>query len=242
MFRVDAGSLVRFNEFGGSALVSCSSLTSQIPEFIEQFLTMQLAGDRTGALRVIETALKSGRSIPDIYLGLIQPAQYEIGVRWERDEISVADEHVATAIAHLALDRIYGFRDEIDTHGPRLIVGCVEGEMHDVGARIVADLCELRGFDVTFLGANVPTDSVLRIIDCIRPDAVLLSATMTWNVPTMINAVQMIESEGVRVVCGGQALRWLEPDVVQPHSNLVANGPLETIELLEGQLAYVIEH
>lgn len=206
---------------------------------VEQFVAMQLNADRSGALDVVETALRAGFSVPEILLGLIAPSQYELGRRWERDEISVADEHIGTAISQVALSRLYS---EFPRHGEaafRVVVACVEGESHEIGARIVADLCEFNGLTVTYLGANVPRDSVMAVIERIRPDAVLLSVTMTWNVPALIELVERINAfdRAVRVIVGGLGLQWL--DAVHPPGIewRVFDDPLEAISQVGSQLA-----
>ncbi len=199
--------------------------------FVERFVTAQLAADRSRALDVVKAALQAGFDVPAIMLGIIQPSQYELGEKWERGEISVAEEHVGSAISQSALGWMYSEFPPVRQSGPRVVVACVAGELHDLGARVVADLCEYNGFDVTYLGANVPNVTVLEAIEEVRPDVVFLSVTMSWNVPQLRTLAQEINAldREIPVVVGGRGIAWMaevrEPDV-EWH---VLNDPLVAI-------------
>lgn len=199
-------------------------------------MTLQIAGDRAGALSLVEGALNAAISVPEIMLNVIQPAQYELGRRWERDEISVADEHVGTAIAYLALNQLYEVLPRANPRAQSVVIACVQGEQHDLGARMIADLCEMDGFDVIYLGANVPTESLLRLIDERRPGAVLLSATMTWNLPELERTVERVEEMAVPVLTGGQASTWLGDQADALALDATSESPLLMISRLESEL------
>ncbi len=68
------------------------------------FLEAILARDSSRARRVIDTALSAGAPVPDLYLGVLEPAMREVGHRWAIGVINVAEEHYATVIAQSILD------------------------------------------------------------------------------------------------------------------------------------------
>lgn len=70
-----------------------------LAELNRRFVAAQLRGDRREALRVvIDEGLAGGATVPELHLRVVQPAQYEIGRLWQENKISVAEEHLATAI------------------------------------------------------------------------------------------------------------------------------------------------
>ena len=71
---------------------------------LDQYVAAQLTGDRRAALQLI-TQHGLGRCIPvvNLYLNLIQAAQYRIGDLWQQNFITVAQEHLATAISQVAI-------------------------------------------------------------------------------------------------------------------------------------------
>jgi MerR family transcriptional regulator, light-induced transcriptional regulator len=177
----------------------------------DRYVRAQLEGDRASALRVVEDALTGGMSVPQVHLQIIQVAQYEIGRLWETNAISIAVEHQATAISQLALATLYARLPRARGNGKRVLLACVEGELHDMGSRIVADFLEMDGFDVRLLGANVPATSLAQRVDEYSPHLVALSATMAFHLPALEQAVARVRSSRhghVPILVGGRAFGW----------------------------------
>jgi methanogenic corrinoid protein MtbC1 len=179
--------------------------------FAERFVRAQLAGERAQALQVVEDALEAGLGVARVQLEVIQSAQYEIGRLWENNEISIALEHQATAISQLALANLYDRLPRAPRNGKRVLLACVEGELHDMGARIVADLLEMAGFDVRLLGANVPAQSLAERVEAYAPNLVALSTTMTFHLQALERAIGQVRATryaAVPILVGGRAFVW----------------------------------
>jgi methanogenic corrinoid protein MtbC1 len=184
-------------------------LVDSLSTLRDRFLAAQLDGDRREAVRLVsEEGIGRGIGARDLHLHVIASAQREIGRLWQENRITVADEHQATAISQLALATIYAHLDRAPTCGKKVLVACVEGELHDMAARIVSDFLDAEGFDVTFLGASVPTKSLLEKIGALRPDLAALSVTMTFHLASAIDAAAAIRRAypDVAVLVGGEAL------------------------------------
>lgn len=177
--------------------------------YVERFLTAQLKGARRDALAVIEDALASGMSVPEVHCSIIRAAQYEVGALWQKNAISIAEEHVATAVASLALSWLYPKLPRVPDNGKRVLMACVEGEMHELGARLASDFLEMAGFEVRYVGANVPTDSLVSLVASERPDLLALSVTMPFHERSLRDAIQAVRSAvpDVPIVVGGHAFR-----------------------------------
>ena len=179
---------------------------------VNRYLAAQIKGDRAQALRlVLDDGLAKGIAAPDLHLSVIQPAQYEIGRLWQENRLTIAEEHVATAISQLVMSHLYPHLPREKPNGKRVFVACVEGELHDMGTRIAADFLEMAGFDVKLLGASVPTDSLVAQVEKERPQMVALSASLSFNLPAMRKAVTRLrEAVGDQVVLaiGGGAVAW----------------------------------
>lgn len=175
------------------------------------YLRAQLGGDRREALRiVIDDGLARGASVLDVELAVIQEAQREIGRLWQENVITVADEHMATAISNMALSHLYDHARRAPENGKKVVVACVEGELHDFPARLVADALDLAGFEVRYLGASVPTDGLLATLEREKPDLLALSVTMTFNVPALRSAVVRVRGKSsVPIAVGGHACAWM---------------------------------
>lgn len=178
-----------------------------------EYLGEILAGKRKTALELIMDAYRGGYPIPGIYMDIFQEALYEIGRLWEANRITVADEHMGTAITQYVMSNLYQHLETSDARRGRLLMTGVQGELHQVGANMVADVLEADGWDVVFLGTNVPKDGIIESIRQHRSDLFGISSTMLFNIPRVVELVEAVRREfggGVHIMLGGGAFRGLE--------------------------------
>ena len=173
-----------------------------------QFLDAIVAGNRRRAFEIADAALSAGMDIRALYLNVFQPALREIGRLWQQNRITVADEHLATAITQAAMARLYDRLFETATgEGPLMVAACAEGERHEVGLRMVCDILELEGWDTIFLGAGVPIPDLVRMVCEREPQVVALSASIAPNLPRVEEAIRAIrgcQGPQLLIVVGGR--------------------------------------
>jgi methanogenic corrinoid protein MtbC1 len=208
----------------------------------EAFLDALVRGDRRSANQLVDRVLDRGASLRDLYVGIMQPALREIGRRWEENEFSVADEHLATAITQWAMgrafERVYRWHD---SRTPSLIGACVDEERHQIGLRMLCDLLELEGWDTTYLGASVPTESLVDMVRKRRPDVVALSAAIAPHLPRIRSAIAAVRQSGVEptplIVVGGRAVNGDAGLAARLGADLTAANAAEAVDLLTARLA-----
>lgn len=192
--------------------MSSVGATPSLDALAWRYLAALLAGDRREAVRIIlQEGWRRGVSAPQLELGVIAVAQRELGRLWEEARITIAEEHLATSISELALATLYDHLPRRPRIIRRAIVACVEGERHSLGGRITADFLEMAGFDVRFLGSDVPTESLLAMVETTRPDVVALSATMALHIPAVEGAVTGVRRIGgakMPLLLGGGLTAW----------------------------------
>lgn len=165
------------------------SAAAHLPEYLEAVL----AGDRRHAIRVVDAARAGGVGLRELYLEVFQPALREIGRLWQENRITVADEHLATAITQAAMARLYDALFASSRPSPRLVVAaCADTERHEVGLRMICDLLEMEGWDTVFLGATVPVEDLVETVRKRRPDVVALSASITPHLARVRETIRAI--------------------------------------------------
>lgn len=178
----------------------------------ERYLEAQLRGDRRAACAIVfEEGLARGFSVEDLHEGVLRGAQREIGRLWQENLVTVAQEHMATAISNLVLTQLFEKAPHSRRNGKVILLACVEGEQHELPARLVADALDLAGFDVRYLGANVPTDTLVPMIARHAPHLVALSITMSFHAGALREAVNRIRERygtAIPIAVGGHALEW----------------------------------
>lgn len=174
------------------------------------YVQAALAGERTVALRVLTEALSAGTPLIDLYVEVLQQGQYEIGHLWETNRISVAHEHAATAVTQFVAAHLYARLERVGPSRGTLVMAGVEGELHSIGALMVGDVLESRGWTVHHLGTNLPPAAILQAVRERAADCLGLSVTMLVNVDAVRRVLEAVRQEwgmGKRVVLGGGALR-----------------------------------
>jgi methanogenic corrinoid protein MtbC1 len=203
------------------------------PALTRAYLAAQLAGDRRAALRlVVDEGLGRGAGVVELLVEVIRAAQLEIGHLWQANRISIAQEHLATGISQLVMARLFELATPAARNGKQVVVACVEGEQHDLPARLVADYLDHAGFDVRYLGANVPTDELATLVGAQPPAVLALSATMSFHLAALREAVRRVRAlrPALPIIGGGHAFEW-SPGLAAELA--IATAPATPAELID---------
>jgi methanogenic corrinoid protein MtbC1 len=175
-----------------------------------RYLAGLLSSDRQQCRVSFTQWLESNSDLRTLYEDLVQRSLYEVGELWERGQLSVATEHLATAITESLLNLTYPLLFSHPRVGKTAIVTCVASEYHQIGAKMIADLFELNGWRGYFLGANTPLRDLTVLITEKHPDVVALSVTVAFNLDEIINFANEIRKtfSDLPIIVGGQAFRW----------------------------------
>ncbi len=161
----------------------------------EDYTRELVSGNRAIAESYIKKSLDEGTSLIDIEVGIVQPAMYEIGRMWQQNKISVAQEHLATAISQNALARAFAMAEFADPVDKKVICACIEGNHHSLGLRMVSDAYEISGWDVNFLGADTPSHSIITQVDAEKPDVLSLSISLPHQILTLKQLISQLRTE-----------------------------------------------
>ena len=206
------------------------SITIDEPIY-EEYLGALIDGDRHHCSTIISQLQQAGLSFVIIYQQLMRRALYRIGELWEQNQISVATEHLATAPTEGLLNQLYPTIDRQKTVGKRILIASVERELHQIGARMVCDVFESRGWDAFYLGANTPVTELLDFIDNQHPHAIGLSMSIYFNLDTLLRMIVAIRQEHpmLPILIGGQGLRTIGEKTAARFDNCYFATDLEQI-------------
>ena len=206
-------------------------------EHYRPYLAAIRSGDRRQAFQIIDAARDAGLDLAGIYLGIFQPALREIGCLWQNNELTVAEEHLATAITQAAMARAYERAFTWRTEGSRtLIAACADVERHEVGLRMLCDLLDLEGWHTTYLGSTVPVESLAAMVRRLRPNVVALSVALSPHLPrlrAMIAAIRdALGDAGPLIIVGGRPFLD-DPSLAQRlGADLTARNAVDAVRLL----------
>ena len=158
---------------------------------------------------------------------VVLPYLHELGSRWARGEISVAQEHFASRLLHgrlLALGRGW----EQGT-GPRAVAACPPREQHDLGLIAFALALRRRGWRIAFLGADTPVSSLREVVGTLAPAIVVLSATAPGRFTAIREELSALANECRLAVAGAGAREELARDL---GAELLEGDPVGAAERL----------
>ena len=127
-------------------------------ELASLYLDTLLRVQSEAASRMIIKAVEQGVEIKDIYMYVFEPSQHEIGRLWQTNQINMYQEHFCTAVTQNIMSQLYPYIFQNEKNGHKLVATCVNGELHEIGVRMVADLFEMEGWNTYYLGANTPNE------------------------------------------------------------------------------------
>lgn len=179
-----------------------------------EFETALLAGDQHEAMAIVDRCLDGGSSLVDVELHVMQVALYRIGERWQANQVTVAQEHLATAIVQSVMTMALLRSGPPVSIRKRALLACVAGNNHSIGLRMVADAFQLAGWEVQYLGANVPTSALMRQIADWKPDILGLSVSFAQQLRVVKEIVGSLVEPFRRarpaVIVGGLAVNRFE--------------------------------
>lgn len=180
--------------FESSALDQCRAAVQNLDARVfENRLRMEITN------RGLRTALKE----------VVVPLLREVGESWHSGTGQIAHEHLASAVVRAELERVRGDM-RLDVNAPRLLVTTPSGHLHEMGALLVAVVAAGEGWDVIYLGPNLPAQEIGISCRQVRPQALALSLVFPPADQRVIDEIRTIRREipsEIGMIVGGSGAR-----------------------------------
>lgn len=138
---------------------------------------------------------------------LLTPLLTMIGDRWKTGELRPVHEHMTSSIIR-SLSYILRNNNPCSDFAPRMIVSTPIGQLHELGALLAAIMAELNGWQVTYLGANLPAEEIAAAVKFTNARAVTISISFSTDdhiVPKEIRRLKKLIGINVALIAGGRA-------------------------------------
>lgn len=189
--------------------VPASRLTEDNPfgTMAEDYLSRLLAQDQAGATDLIFNAADAGVPISNLYMNVLQPSLQEVGRLWQMNRVTIPQEHYFTAATKTIMSQLYPYLLRGSTGSQSLIATCIDGELHEIGIRMVCDVFTMNGWDAVYLGASIPVKEIVSLVELEQPDVLALSVTIAPNLPKASALIGAIRSnprcDETKIMVGG---------------------------------------
>lgn len=167
-----------------------------------------MGGDREVVEFQVRKALSEEAKAQDILVNGLITGMEVVAQRFKAGEMFLPEVLLCAEVMHNGLDIINPLLAKSGHKGlGTVVIGTVEGDIHDIGKRIVSFLLEGTGFEVIDLGVNITADTFAQAIEKHNPDVLGMSALLTTTMPNMGQTINFLKEKGLRdkvkVVVGG---------------------------------------
>lgn len=179
-------------------------------QIIENIKNAIIELNREECLQLIQDALDAGISPLEIIENGLKKGMQIVGTQYEEGELFIVDLMMAASAMKAAIELLEPYIStemKEKTSAGKVLIGTVEGDVHDIGKTIVATLLTANGFEVVDLGSEVPTSKFIEKITELGPDIVGMSALLTTTMQKMKEVIETLEKsklrDKVKVMVGG---------------------------------------
>lgn len=175
-----------------------------------------LKGDHINAWKLIAKCHDESLDPLILFEKLFTPAMAHIGLLWEEDQITVADEHLATSTCDHVLSRYQQFllkdREKSVSDYKKGMLLCLEDELHYLGLKMVSILFELHGYKTRLFGANLPLEYALKTAADWHPEVIGLSFSLRKHADRLTQYIQELEKldYSPEVIVGGRLVSSID--------------------------------
>jgi DNA-binding transcriptional MerR regulator/methylmalonyl-CoA mutase cobalamin-binding subunit len=186
----------------------------------ERFLAAIDALDTADAERAIAAARLVMPPL-ELMRDLVIPLLHEVGDRWGREEITIAQEHAASAVLRGHLGDVLRTL-EAPLGAPTVVAATPEGEQHEFGALMAGIVAGTQGFRVVYLGASVPSADLARAALDARASAALLSCVAMLPEPALraVSELRRALPRAIGLIVGGLGAQAAVPEGVRAVATL----------------------
>lgn len=173
----------------------------------EQFIDALLAGDAARCEAATLAALDAGAEPLQIYQDLFRPALYRVGDLWSCNRVSVAREHLATALVEQLMLDLYPRFSGLAATECKVVLATVEDELHRIGLRMTAAAFDSLGWEPIITDSGCSTDELIEVVERERPEVVGLSCSVADHFGTLATMLRRLRGRfpGLPLLLGGHA-------------------------------------
>ncbi len=202
------------------------------PNYLEEALKATADLDASGLEDVLQRA-SLDLSPVRLRRELIQPLMVEIGELWRVGTLRIAHEHLATAVVRTFLSGM-NTRQHVSPGSPLLVITTPSGDLHEIGALLAASHALEVGYEVLYLGPNMPADEIAASVNASHARAIYLSLVYPLGdhgVRSQLLALRRLVGEELPILVGGRAVESYQ-EAVAAGNMLPVSSPEEFDRLL----------
>ena len=174
----------------------------------EKMTSALISGKEAEVKALTAEALDKGISAKEILDNGLLAGMDVVGKRFKAGDMFIPEVLLCARCMHGAMDILKPLLSEADSKGAgKVVIGTVEGDLHDIGKNLVAMMMQGSGFKVIDLGVNLKPQAFVDAVKEHKPDIIGMSALLTTTMPKMEETIKALKEAGLRdqvkIMAGG---------------------------------------
>jgi 5-methyltetrahydrofolate--homocysteine methyltransferase len=176
-------------------------------------------GDVEAVAKLTKEGLDEGIPPEEVLKRGLMTGMDQVGTDFCEGELFVPEVLIAARAMHAGMDLLRPLLTEADiSSAGRILIGTVEGDLHDIGKNLVGMMLEGGGFEIIDLGTDVSPDKFVASVRLKQPDLIGMSALLTTTMPAMSRTIEALVEAGLRqevkVLVGGAPVTQMYADEI----------------------------
>jgi len=168
-------------------------------EILQKIASNLYDGEDEAVAELVQQALDQGMEPQDVLAGGLIAGMDEVGKDFKAGDLFVPEVLIAARAMHAGMGVLRPLLAESDASSAgKLIIGTVEGDLHDIGKNLVKMMIEGAGFETVDLGTDVKPDGFVEAVREHQPKVVGMSALLTTTMVNMKATIEALEEAGLR--------------------------------------------
>lgn len=172
----------------------------------EAWIAACMAFDRPKAEQLLSQAFSLFEP-EQVCLHVLQKGMAQIGMAWEQGDVTIQQEHFASALTMHRLETLVS-STPLPYRQERILVGCAPEDHHTFSPLLLTYLLRRQGWDVIYLGANVPAVAFGRTVNQLKPNLVIISAQRLYTAATLLDVARDFQNHNITFAFGGQIFNF----------------------------------
>lgn len=194
-------------------------------ELVEPLVSRLTSSDFAGSWQLVEGALASGATPTEVHEELLGPAMMQIGIGWREGQVTIAEEHRASATCTRLLGRMCSLFRPPGRRRGSVVLGAIAGDTHGLPSAMLADMLEAEHIGVIDLGANTPAASFVEVateVDDLVGVGIVASLQSVVAAGAQACVALKEQLPHALTVLGGAGVHAVSPESIQPSVDVIS--------------------
>ncbi|MBS1705127.1 MAG: metalloregulator ArsR/SmtB family transcription factor [Armatimonadetes bacterium] len=214
------------------------------PDAALRYAKAAVLSDESTCSEIVDSLLRHKVDLLGLYQHVLAESMTIVGTWYEVQAITVAQEHMASAITERMMSKVVHYASPLSPNATTVMLGCVPGNFHSIGLRMLSDYMRLSGYKTIYLGASVPIEAFISAVEQHKPILVMVSVATRESTELTLELVTRLRvlsaSMGFLIGVGGRPVNENTKPFLTAGAHFTAKSLIEFSENIMPRIKNVL--